>query len=157
MYLVSDWSILNDTRSKQLRRILTKFYHLTESEIHLACVLLESYHAVYRRNRLEQRRNQLTSERDRIKKPCLPPTDAQLYDIAQLVNATVASSVGTEEVITQLKDLAKRLREYHLYVRGTLREADFLNERENRAKLDDIQSDNPENNGHLPFLRMYAL
>jgi hypothetical protein len=57
VYFISDWAILNDTKSKQLQRILAEFHHLSESEIRDSCILLESYHAVYRRDRLEQRRN----------------------------------------------------------------------------------------------------
>lgn len=154
---VSDWAILNDTRSKQLKRILAEFHHLSEAEIHLACVLLESYHAVYRRDRLEQRRNQLTLGQDRIKEPCLPPTATQLHEIAQRVNAKAALSVGTQEVVTQLQNLAKRLQDYRLYVRKSLRAKESLNEPKNRSKLDHTQSDDSTNNGHVPFVQMYAL
>ncbi len=157
MYFLSDWAILNDTRSKQLKRILAEFHHLSEAEIHLACVLLESYHAVYRRDRLEQRRNQLTLGQDGIKKACLPPTATQLHEIAQQVNAKTALSVGTQEVVTQLQDLAKRLQNYSLYVQERLKATESLNEPRNRPKLDHTQSDDSTNNGRVPFVQMYAL
>ncbi|MFB2836879.1 hypothetical protein [Floridanema evergladense] len=48
IYLVTDWAILNDTNSEQLQRIFQEFHHLTQSEIRLAAILLESYHRIYR-------------------------------------------------------------------------------------------------------------
>ncbi len=145
MYFVSDWAILNDTTSKQLRRILAEFHHLTESEIHLACVLLESYHAVYRRDRLEQRRNQFQLGQARIKEPCLPPTANQLDEIAQRVNAKATLSVGTEDVLTQLQNLVKRLRQYRIYVRGGLGGTASLDEPNARPNLHRLQSSDSTN------------
>lgn len=141
VYLVSDWAILNDTKSKQVKRIFAEFHHLSESEIQLACVLLESYHAVYRRDRLEQRRNLLKSGQSRIE-PCLPPTSAQLHEIAQLVNEKATLRLRSEQVMTQLQALAQRLREYRIYARGGLRTTASLDEPKNRLKLYQIQSFN---------------
>jgi hypothetical protein len=72
VYFISDWAILNDTKSKQLQRILAEFHHLSEFEIRYSCILLESYHAVYRRDRLEQRRNFLKSGQARIQEDAYP-------------------------------------------------------------------------------------
>jgi hypothetical protein len=138
VYFVSDWAILNDTKSKQLRRILSEFYNLTEPEIHLACVLLESYHAVYRRDRLKQRRNQLTSGQARIKAPCLPPMIAQLDEIAQQVNIKTSSSIGTGEVLIQLQELAKHLRRYCTYLKEKLKVTAALDKRSTHPELDPI-------------------
>lgn len=157
MYFASDWAILNDTRSKQLKRILSEFHHLSDSEIHLACVLLESYQAVYRRDRLAQRRRQSMLEQGRIQEPCLPPTDTQLYEITQRVNAKIAVNIETEEISTQLQNLAQHLRQYCRYVRKRLRTTKFLDGSKNGLKRDRIQSDEAENNGHVPFVQMYAM
>ena len=55
VYLISHWDILNDTNPKQVKRILAEFHHLTSTEIEQAGFLLESYHAIYRQDRLKQR------------------------------------------------------------------------------------------------------
>ena len=146
MYFVSDWAILNDTKSKQLERILSQFHQLRASEVERACILLESYHAVYRRDRLEQRRKQLTFGQPTSQKSCLPPTVAQLQEIAQRMNTKAALNVGTEEVIAQLQWLAERLRRYSLCVRAGLRKAASGQEFNNGSKLDPIQPDDSMHN-----------
>jgi hypothetical protein len=118
---VSDWAILNDAKSKQLQRILVEFHHQSASEVYRACVLLESYHSVYRRDRIEQRRNQIASGQARIKEPCVPPTPTQLHEIAQRMNANAALSIPTEEVMIQLQELAKYLRQYQIDVKAGLK------------------------------------
>jgi hypothetical protein len=146
VYLVSDWAILNDTKSQQLQRILAEFHHLTESEIHLACILLESYHTVYRRDRLEQRRNQLKSGQTRIQERCLPPTPTQLDEITKRVNFKATLRLRTEEVLTHLQALAKRLRQYCIYVRASLRKPESLNGQKNRSNFARIQPPEFRNN-----------
>ncbi len=121
MYFISDWAILNDTKSKQLQRILAEFHHLSESEIRLACLLLESYHAVYRRDRLEQRRNLLNSGQARIQRRCLPPTATQLDEIARLLNAKATLRLETEEVLNHLQNLAKGLQQYRIFCQERLK------------------------------------
>ncbi len=157
MNLVSDWAILNDTKLRQLQRILAEFHHLSDAEIHLACILLGIYHAVYRRDRLEQRRNQLKSGQAKIKAVCLPPTLSQLHEIAERVNAETALNLEPEEVITQLEFLAKRLRQYRDYIEGKLSATALWHRSENFPKLDPIQSDNFRPNGRTPFLQMYPI
>lgn len=120
MNFISDWAILNDTKSKQLERILTEFYRLSKSEINQACSLLESYHAVYRRNRLQQRRNQRSLNQPRIDRGCPPPTAVQLQEIAQRMNAKAGLTLRAEQVKIQLQDLAKRLLRYRHHVRQNL-------------------------------------
>ncbi len=80
VYLVSDWAILNDTTSQQLERILAEFHTLSPTEIHQACNLLESYHAVYRRDRI-QHRGQGAKGR------CQNPTVGQLRQMIQRLQA----------------------------------------------------------------------
>lgn len=155
MYFVSDWAILNDAKSQQLQRVLEEFYHFSESEIHRACILLESYHAVYRRDWLEQRRNSIASGQARIKEPCQPPTAKQLHEIAQRVNAKTTLRLQTEDVVTQLQDLAQRLRQYSLSIRVGLR-GTTSHKPKNRPKLDPIQSADFLPNGCMAFAQPYA-
>jgi hypothetical protein len=111
VYLVSDWAILNDTNGKQLQRILLQFHQLTSVEIQQANQLLESYHAVYRTQRLKQRK-------EGIKGQCLPPTREQLEQIAQCLFTQTSQRFRPETVMAKLQDLASRLREYRIYVRS---------------------------------------
>lgn len=165
MNFVSDWAILNDAKPKQLERILAEFHHLGEAEIYRACILLENYHAVYRRDRLAQRRSQLTSGQSSIKR-CWPPTATQLHEIAQRMNAQAGLKLGIEEINTQLCHLANRLRQYRVYVRtslGTTAISDELNyspkchQPGQYAQRDRISSDDSENNGYIPFLQMFPI
>ncbi len=155
--LISDWAILNDAKPKQLTRILSVFHPLDEEEIKRACILLESYHAVYRRDRLAQRRNQLAKGQ-----PCSQPTATQLHEIAQRVKAEAGLKLETEEIETQLRHLANRLRQYRVYVRaisGAMATGDessyFLrsNQPERYAQRDRILPDDSENNGHIHFCK----
>lgn len=154
MYLITDWAILNDAKSKQLERILAEFHHLSESEITLACILLESYHAVYRRDRLRQRRDSFTSGESSRKQPCVPPTAEQLQEIARLVNAKSPLHLRPQEIVNRLQDLAKRLRYYRRYVRVGLRNRGCLDELNYRPNVKPIRSDGSENNGNILFLQM---
>jgi hypothetical protein len=111
VYLVSDWAILNDTRPKQLDRIFSQVYQLTAREIQQSKQLLESYHAVYRAQRLIARQTGTKGQ-------CLPPTTEQLTQIAQRLFTQTNQLLPPETLMTQLQDMASRLREYRIYVRG---------------------------------------
>jgi hypothetical protein len=123
VYFISEWAILNDITSKQLRRILA-FHQPSESEIYLACILLESYHAVYRRDRLKQRRNRLKPGQE---SRCLPPTAAQLHEISQQINAKATLKISTEESLDYLQNLANTLQKYRLNLKKGLGKTAFLN------------------------------
>lgn len=109
VYLVSDWAILNDTRPKQLQRIFGQFYHLTPVEIQQATQLLESYHAVYRAQRLKQ---------GQVGIKCLPPTTVQLQQMAQRLTSQTTPMLSPPILMAQLQEMASRLREYRIHVRG---------------------------------------
>lgn len=111
VYLISDWAILNDTNSKQLQRIFSQFHHLTKQEIQQASQLLESYHAVYRTQRLQQRQQKAQGQ-------CLPPTTEQLQQIGNRLSTQAFSGLTSENLLATLQEIASRLREYRIYVRG---------------------------------------
>lgn len=109
VYLVSDWAILNDTRPKQLQRIFSQFYHLTPVEIQQATRLLESYHAVYRAQRLKQGQAGIK---------CSSPTTTQLQQMAQRLATQTTQVLSPPILMAQLQEIASRLREYRIHVRG---------------------------------------
>ncbi|MCF4967534.1 hypothetical protein [Nostoc sp. CMAA1605] len=111
VYLVSDWAILNDTRPHQIQRIFTEFYSLTPHEIQQAQQLLESYHAIYRTARLQQRAQGKGGK-------CSVPTTQQLQQIATLLASKTGQNFKSEIVLTKLQQLADRLRQYRIYIRG---------------------------------------
>ncbi|NJM21050.1 MAG: hypothetical protein HC836_43560 [Richelia sp. RM2_1_2] len=113
IYLLSDWAILNDTQPKQLERILSQFHSLTVTEIQQNQWLLSSYHIVYRAQRLQQHRARKTSK-------CQPPTIEQLQQISDRLNSlsTGKYNFSTDNLMAQLQQLAKYLREYRIHVRG---------------------------------------
>lgn len=111
VYLVSDWAILNDTNSKQIQRIFSQFHQLTSFEIEQSKQLLESYHAVYRAQRLQLRQQG-------IKGQCLPPTREQLEQMGIRLFTQTGERFRPETIMAKLQAMASRLREYRVYVRG---------------------------------------
>lgn len=146
VYLISDWAILNDTSPEQLQRILSEFYTLTSSEIEQACDLLQSYHLIYRQDRLQQRQ----AGKLKSKEMCLPPTIDQLTRIAQtLQNPTIAGS--PDRLISQLQTLAAKLRRYRIFLRTGVLPTQFVD------TLMEVPSPPPdEETGEFgEFLRFY--
>lgn len=149
IYLVSDWAILNDTSSKQLQRIY-QFYHLTPIETQQAVQLLESYHAVYRLQRLQQRQTQ-----SRGQGQCLPPTTEQLQQIARRLISSNMPSYTPEELMALLQDLATRLREYRIAVRSkTLPTESLVEPNSETIKAPDDNQDASDE--QTEFLKFYV-
>jgi hypothetical protein len=153
VYLVSDWAILNDTRPKQLHRIFSQFYHLTPLEIQQATQLLESYHAVYRTQRLMARR---AGNRGH----CSPPTTEQFQQIAQRLSTQTIQTFSPETLRTQLQKIAARLREYRIAVRTSSLPTESLDAKVPGALTDRIPSlelvdnrDTPDE--EMEFLQVY--
>lgn len=103
LYRASDWSILNDTRLEQLPRILGQYHLCGEAEVETARQLLQSYHQVYRQDRIRQRQAGKGGK-------CQPPTPDQLQRIAP--------QRSPKAVLADLKALAAQLRQYRIHARG---------------------------------------
>lgn len=123
VYLVSDWAILNDTTPKQLRRILAEFHAQTPHEIDAASRLLDSYHRVYRRDRLEQRQQGVRGQ-------CSPPNSAQLHQMVGLLQPLSPQALTPETVMSRLQALASQLRQYRIYVRSGRLQTESLDQPE---------------------------
>jgi hypothetical protein len=131
VYLVSDWAILNDTTPKQIQRILAEFHALSPVEIQVATHLLNAYHQVYRRDRLNQRQAG-------IKGQCAPPTSEQLQQIADDLRKTDLEKMAPftwsiEATMSQLQTLATQLRQYRVYVRGGAAPVESLDQPEHQS------------------------
>lgn len=98
IYLASDWSILNGMPPDRLRRLLSD--RASVEEIDQRVQLLAAYHAVYRRDRLQRR----THSR------CLPPTEAQLQQIAEQLGKVTRSPLRILDDLHRLADLLRQLR-----------------------------------------------
>lgn len=138
VYMVSDWAILNDTALKQLQRIFAEFHNLTPIEIQHVTILLESYHMVYRRDRLKQRQAGVRGQ-------CLPPTIDQLHQIAQILCQKANITLSPEHIMTQLQDTAERLRQYRIYARGGTPPTESLDNPETQLVADRLQSSSTNN------------
>jgi hypothetical protein len=112
IYQISDWAILNDTKPQQLRRIFFDFHHLTAREIQDDCELLESYHQVYRSQRLQKR------QEEGFVGQCPKPTDRQLEQMCQFLQQNYQKIRSPARVLNGLENMATQLREYRIYVRG---------------------------------------
>ena len=153
VYLVSDWAILNDTTPKQLQRIFSQFHHLTPIEVQQASRLLESYHTVYRAQRLKQRQAGIRGQ-------CLPPTIEQLHQIAQRLLTQTSPMLAPEILMTQLQEIASRLREYRIHVRGGSLPTESINLTNPSALADsgssfDLIDNRDEPDEQTEFLRFY--
>jgi hypothetical protein len=153
VYMVSDWAILNDTTSKQLQRIFAEFHNLTPVEIQRASILLESYHAVYRRDRLRQRQAG-------VKGQCLPPSMDQLQQITSLTRQRANLTLSPEDTMTQLQTIAEHLRQYRIYARGGFPATESLDRPETQVVADRLQSSDPmsspdDQDEQTEFLRFY--
>ncbi|MBP5973006.1 hypothetical protein HW132_09740 [Brasilonema sp. CT11] len=111
VYIISDWALLNDTTSKRLQQILADVYQLTQIEIQQNCELLQSFHAVYREDRLQQR---ITG----TKQPCQPPTPQQLIRIADDLKVRSIRRLTPEAVLRQLNAIASKIRQSRISAQG---------------------------------------
>ncbi|HEY9647725.1 MAG TPA: hypothetical protein V6C88_15220 [Chroococcidiopsis sp.] len=155
VYLVSDWAILNDTTVKQARRILLEFHGQTAVEIEQASQLLQSYHQVYRRDRLLQRQAGTRGQ-------CLPPSADQLQQMIALLPRFNTARPHAEDVLSHLQTLATQLRQYRVYVRGGLAPTESLDQSETYANAANVQAiaeedSAPEANEFLAFYREQVL
>jgi hypothetical protein len=91
--LLSDWAILNDTTPSKLRRVLTDFQPMSAPEVDAAVLLLDSYHNIYRADRLIARQAG-------AKGACPAPTPGQLERM--------------QTTLSKLQRLADRLRQYRI-------------------------------------------
>jgi len=149
IYLLSDWAILNDTQPKQLERILSQFHSLTVVEIEKNKWLLQSYHQVYRAQRLQQRQSGKTRK-------CQPPTAKQLQQISDKLNSFSGGKYcySNDDLITQLQRLAEYLREYRIHVRGGSLAKESIDIADSN-NYDYVVTDNEENNQTSEFLELY--
>ncbi|NJR50072.1 MAG: hypothetical protein HC780_11390 [Leptolyngbyaceae cyanobacterium CSU_1_3] len=146
VYLISDWAILNDTTAKQLRRILAETYHFATVEVEELGELLQSFHAVYRHDRLQQR---LTKVR-----PCQPPTPDQLSRISKDLHSRTGHTLTPEAISRQLTTIAHRLRSYRIAAQGGLVASISYDQSDIQPMIDRIQPDQ-EDEEQIEFLKFY--
>ena len=108
IYQQSAWSILNHTRPEGLPRILqTTKLQMTSIEdeisIEQAIAILQSYHAIYRRDRLSRS----SPQRGR----CLPPSPSQLEQMRDGLQQQ-GWNCPTETILTALKAIAQAVRNH---------------------------------------------
>jgi len=151
VYLITDWAILNDTQVVQLKRILSDFYLLTSFEIEQSCELLQAYHSVYVKDRIQQR---LTGS-IKGKQECVSPTPHQLARIAQLLSKQSLST--NQHLLTQLHLLASRLRQYRIHVRGGRALMSSLDDSQTKQAITQIEliDSTYESNEQNHFLHFY--
>lgn len=99
----TDWSILNSHSPTRVRRLLAGI--LTAAEIQLMCVVLESYHAVYRQARRQT---------PQAGKPCKDPNPDQLEAMVCDLQQRGIEGYSPEQVMQTLRFLALQLRHKRL-------------------------------------------
>jgi hypothetical protein len=151
VYLLSDWAILNDTKPKQLQKILTQFYNLAAGEVQQAATLLEGYHAIYRQDRLKLRQSGGGGR-------CLPPTQMQLEQIVGYLREKTNLSLYPDAILIKLQKLAEKLRQYRIHARGGASKIESLDLPENRliaANIPSPAANDDESEDLAEFLQFY--
>jgi hypothetical protein len=92
---VSDWALLNRVRTSQLECLPDRDRQLTTV-----------FHAVYRRDRHQQPRHSIK---------CPNPTSRQLQEMLARLQAKGILYSGTEQLLTDLKQVASQLRQYDIW------------------------------------------
>jgi hypothetical protein len=144
IYLLTNWAILNDTPPR-LEKILAEFYTLTPAEITLSRDLLNSFHAVYREDRLQQGAG---------KSSCIPPTPAQLARMAQHLHKEANQQIPPDSILSQLQTIAAYIRQHRLAVQGGSLPTESLEDPSIKASAEQI-SVATEDESHVEFLTFY--
>ena len=98
LYLVTDWGLLLRVMPERLRRLLAD--RLMPKELDQYCQILESYHSIYRRDRLTQRMGGAR---------CAEPTPEQLWQM--LEGLPPLSDIDPASLLKKLRQLAQHLRQ----------------------------------------------
>ncbi|MBD2103045.1 hypothetical protein [Leptolyngbya sp. FACHB-261] len=93
---LSDWALLNRARPKQLERLSARERHL-----------VEVFHAVYRRDRLQQRQQGL--------KRCPDPSGPQLAEMQKHLQDRKVNVKTPAELLQELKQTATQLRQFDIW------------------------------------------
>ena len=93
---LSDWALLNRARLKQIESLAERDRHL-----------VEVYHSVYRRDRVQQRH--LGAKR------CPDPNTVQLQEMLTCLQARNVTIKNTTELLKELKQVALQLRQYDVW------------------------------------------
>jgi hypothetical protein len=131
LWLISDWAILNNRNSKTLHRTIATSTRLSRHQIEQAPALLESYQAVYRRDRLLHRQ----------RGPCAPPTPEQLNEMGRCLQAQGQPPLTAKALLAELLVLAQELRLDRLSRHDGLRQA---------VSLEDLTGVEPVDERSLP-------
>ncbi|WP_088889667.1 hypothetical protein [Leptolyngbya ohadii] len=135
IYLASDWSLLNSTTSHYLKRFLAG------SDLQYGSALLDSYHAVYRRDRLKQNCN---------RRKCSSPTAEQLLEMAGLLKLQTGRNDSPQQILNDLHRLADRVREERCP------RLESIDDEQHRPLVDEqIAPETDENDRQNEFLQTY--
>lgn len=102
IYMASDWAILNHADSQRLQRQFSGW--LSAAQLAQTTALLNSFHAVYRRQRLQLGAGQR----------CAEPTLEQLEQMAAWLCTAGLPAGSPEQILRRLKALARDLRQPQL-------------------------------------------
>lgn len=126
LLLISDWGLLNDTKPRQLRRILTQYFDEAEAPTNQAVWVHEAYRFVYLPDR--------PGNRGEI---CPEPTAEQLQRMVAYIQATFHQSMSAAMVMACLRWSATRLRQYRLKQQPkSLQQIESPAEREDDREID---------------------
>ncbi|MFG6095823.1 hypothetical protein SPB21_11250 [Leptothoe sp. ISB3NOV94-8A] len=104
-YKLTDWALLNRARQPQLESFSPHQRHI-----------INAFHAVYRRDRRQQRHNH---------KSCPAPTPTQLNEMQQQLQAQ-GITINLSKLITELRQIAQTLRQYAIWSKNGAPQSESL-------------------------------
>ncbi len=114
IYLDSDWNLLNSLSETKLHQLLMDYGQASAASLQRASAILQSYHDVYRRDRLVSRTQASAASRRR----CSPPSPEQLERMVQQIQQTwlgkadgwQVQQITADGILTQLTAWAQLMR-----------------------------------------------
>lgn len=153
LYLMTDWAILNDTNPSQLVRVLSEFHSQSAAAVELSSRLLQSYHTIYRGDRIRARQaGKVTGA-----SVCTIPSVDQLTRMVEFLQTKFGLSFSNQVILEKLQAIASLLRQYRIHVRCRTLPTKSLDNGTIRELAEKVESPEPETeqSEQNEFLKIY--
>jgi hypothetical protein len=101
LILISDWALLNDTKPKQVCRMLINVFNSSKELAAESALIHEAYRSVYLIGASQGGR-------------CIDPTEAQLQQMGDYLSTKTQKVTRNDDILKKLRYIADRIRQYRL-------------------------------------------
>jgi hypothetical protein len=99
--MISDWALLNDTKTQQVQRMLIEQFSASEGLANRSALIHEAYRSVY-----------LIGASQGVR--CADPTEAQLQQMSDYLYAKTPKIIRNDDILDELRAIAKQIRAHRL-------------------------------------------